>query len=225
VGERRHIDWLPAAEIFGEGLFIEFNERLIHAWEQQDDVRARALQMEQRVRSSDLANAILTRRLDGREISARLIFIHTFAHLLIRELCYDSGYSSASLSERIYCRPHSDSVPQAGILIYTAAGDSEGTLGGLVRQGEPPRLSGSILRALESALWCSTDPICRESSGQGYDKTNLAACHACSLLPETSCSFNNMLLDRSLVVDPSRAASVAMFDDPMATVRNSFTVQ
>ena len=31
----------------------------------------------------------------------------------------------------------SSTNPMAGILIYTAAGDSEGTMGGLVRMGKP----------------------------------------------------------------------------------------
>ena len=223
VHEKRRVNWLPAAEVYGEGIFVEFNETVLHEWEQRRGVLERAARIREHVDSSDLASAILSRRLGGREISPRLIFLHTFAHLLIRELCFDCGYSSASLSERVYCRSNTSGVPQAGILIYTAAGDSEGTLGGLVRQGEAPRLRGSIFRALESALWCSTDPICRESEGQGYDKTNLAACHACSLLPETSCSFGNMLLDRSLVVSPSDDAMTALFDDPMATLGSMST--
>jgi Domain of unknown function (DUF1998) len=216
--QKRRVNWLPAAEVYGEGVFIEFNEALMHEWEHLPGPVSRAKRIKRRVSNSDLASAILSRRLGGREISPRLLFLHTFSHLLIRELCYDSGYSSASLSERIYCRMHKDTVPQAGVLIYTAAGDSEGTLGGLVRQGEPPRLSRSIFKALEAALWCSADPMCRESDGQGYDKTNLAACHACCLLPETSCAFGNMLLDRSMVVSPAGMAAAAVFDDPMATL-------
>lgn len=91
----------------------------------------------------------------------------------------------------------------AGILIYTAAGDVEGTLGGLVRQGEPPRLAHTILSALERAAWCSTDPICRECTSQGFGGLNRAACHACSLVSETSCDNANALLDRSLLIGSS----------------------
>ena len=36
----------------------------------------------------------------------------------------------------------------AGILIYTAAGDAEGTLGGLVRMGKPGRLEPLLSRRL-----------------------------------------------------------------------------
>jgi hypothetical protein len=94
----------------------------------------------------------------------------------------------------------------AGILIYTAAGDAEGTLGGLVREGEAARMLSTLIKALQGADWCSSDPLCRESRGQGFGALNLAACHACGLVPETSCTMSNRLLDRLLVVgDPSDA--------------------
>ena len=93
----------------------------------------------------------------------------------------------------------------AGFLLYTAAGDAEGTLGGLVREGEASRLVSTTLKALQFAEWCSSDPLCRESRGQGIGNLNLAACHACALLPETSCTLGNLLLDRTLVVgEPGR---------------------
>jgi hypothetical protein len=88
----------------------------------------------------------------------------------------------------------------AGILIYTAAGDSEGTMGGLVRMGRAGNLEGVIRRAIENAQWCSTDPVCIESHGQGPDCCNLAACHSCTLLPETSCETGNRILDRAMIV-------------------------
>ena len=89
----------------------------------------------------------------------------------------------------------------AGILIYTAAGDSEGTLGGLVRLGRPDRLAPVVNRALNRASWCSADPVCSENlGGQGSRLANLAACHACILLPETSCETINQGLDRSMIV-------------------------
>ena len=87
-----------------------------------------------------------------------------------------------------------------GVLIYTASGDSEGSLGGLVRQGEPGRLEDTIVSAIHNAEWCSTDPICINSPGQGPDSLNLAACHNCALLPETCCELGNRLLDRGVVL-------------------------
>jgi hypothetical protein len=67
----------------------------------------------------------------------------------------------------------------------------------LVRQGEPGRLENTLADALRSAAWCSSDPVCLESSGQGIDNANLAACHGCVLLAETSCEEGNRLLDRA----------------------------
>ncbi len=218
AGSARLVQWVPTIEVFGEGVFLEFNESLVREWEQRKPVIARSEKMIDRLEGSTLASAILKQRLPWQHIDARFIMLHSFAHLIMRELCYETGYSSAALSERVYARPSSDPVPQAGILIYTAAGDSEGTLGGLVRQGQAPRLMSSILKALESAIWCSADPLCRESDGQGYDRTNLAACHACSLLPETSCISGNMLLDRSLVVGPQGEEDLGYFPDPTCSL-------
>jgi hypothetical protein len=91
-----------------------------------------------------------------------------------------------------------------GILIYTSSGDSEGSLGGLAREGEPKRLMKTLISALRDADWCSSDPVCGELwSGPG--SLNHAACHACSLLPETSCQFRNLLLDRSFLVGANRS--------------------
>jgi hypothetical protein len=89
----------------------------------------------------------------------------------------------------------------AGFLIYTAAGDADGTLGGLVRLGRPERLGAVLQRAISRASWCSADPVCSENlGGQGSKLANLAACHACTLLPETACETINQGLDRALVV-------------------------
>ena len=95
----------------------------------------------------------------------------------------------------------------AGILIYTASADSEGALGGLVRQGLPDRLFSTFKTALFRGNWCSNDPICRELPQQGVQGLNKSACHACTLVAETACDYANCLLDRSLLIgdidDPS----------------------
>ncbi|MFD8197664.1 Zn-binding domain-containing protein [Streptomyces wuyuanensis] len=131
-------------------------------------------------------------------MSPRFILLHTLAHLLINQLTYECGYSSASLRERLYVSPGPDGI--AGRLIYTAAGDSEGTLGGLVRMGEPGRLEGVLENALARAAWCSSDPVCIGSKGQGPGSCNLAACHGCALLPETAWEECYRFLVRALVV-------------------------
>jgi len=91
----------------------------------------------------------------------------------------------------------------AGVLIYTAAGDSEGTMGGLVNMGTRGNLEPVVRRALDKARWCSADPVCMEmgaEGGQGPDSCNLAACHNCALVPETACEEFNRFLDRALVI-------------------------
>jgi len=103
----------------------------------------------------------------------------------------------------------------AGLLIYTAAGDSEGTMGGLVRMGQAGKLEPVIHRALSDAHWCSADPVCMEtglSNRQGPDIYNLAACHNCALIPETSCEEFNRFLDRALVVGKVEKRELGYFD-------------
>lgn len=104
----------------------------------------------------------------------------------------------------------------AGILLYTAAGDAEGTLGGLVRMGKAGRLEQLLFRAIDGARWCSADPVCMEMGqgvGQGPDSLNLAACHGCSLVPETACEEFNRLLDRGLVVGALDGSVIGYFND------------
>jgi hypothetical protein len=191
LGPRGRQRWLPAVESFGEGVFLALDQRQLRQWEQDDRVQARAAILEAQRRKSAIGSRFF-------EATPKAILIHTLAHLLMRRLAFSCGYSAASLRERVYAASTPES--EAGLLIYTAAGDAEGTLGGLVRQGEPPRLTRTILGALEEASWCSADPLCRESRGQGLDRLNLAACHACSLTAETSCERSNALLDRVLVI-------------------------
>jgi hypothetical protein len=125
--------------------------------------------------------------------------MHTLSHLLLRRITFECGYSSSSLRERLY---FSNENRTAGIMIYTADGDSEGSLGGLVRQGRQDRLAQSLGEAVEQGAWCSSDPVCTETAGQGLGGFNHAACHACSLVSETSCTAANTLLDRRMLYDP-----------------------
>lgn len=181
--------WLPATEVYGEGVFLEFNQKAFQQWESSmsDAFCKRLSDIQQRCAKA--ASTMLP------EPTCTFIVLHTLAHLLIRQLSFESGYSSGSLRERVYA-----SDGQAGILIYTADGDSEGSLGGLVQQGEPERLFPAILAALETAGWCSNDPVCSEMETQGVMGLNKAACHSCSLISETSCEYNNLLLDRKFLI-------------------------
>ena len=100
-----------------------------------------------------------------------------------------------------------------GVLIYTASGDSEGSLGGLVRQGAPGRIEDTIKDAIKNALWCTSDPVCIQSPGQGPESLNLAACHNCALLPETCCEHGNRLLDRGVVVGVLDDSTTGFFSE------------
>lgn len=101
----------------------------------------------------------------------------------------------------------------AGILIYTASADSEGALGGLVRQGQPERLFSTIKTALFRGNWCSNDPICSELARQGIQGLNKSACHACTLIAETACNHANSLLDRSLLFGEVNNSSIGYFSN------------
>ena len=105
------------------------------------------------------------------------------------------------------------SPEMSAVLIYTAAGDTEGSMGGLVRQGQEDRLPDLIEKAIIRASWCSSDPVCLESTGQGPAGINRAACHSCSLLPETSCERMNLMLDRTLLVGTLDKPEIGFFSD------------
>lgn len=207
-----HERWLPAVRVYGEGLYIELHEDAIQEWQS-----ANVKWLRKRLTSS------FVERLAGQSQvlppmsppnwiwASRYLLIHSLAHVLIGQLVFECGYSTASLRERLYVSSDS-TAPMAGLLIYTAAGDAEGTLGGLVRLGHPERLGPVVQRALSRAFWCSADPVCSENlGGQGAQLANLAACHSCALLPETSCETINHGLDRAMLVGTPYDRSGAAF--------------
>ena len=103
----------------------------------------------------------------------------------------------------------------AGILIYTASSDAEGSLGGLVAQAEPEHIEAIMDTLLEEAQWCSGDPLCMTSTGvlaQGLFGLNYAACHQCTLLPETSCCNRNLLLDRAALIGREEEETTGFFE-------------
>jgi len=185
--------WYPAYEVRGEGIFIEFDNGKINDWIRkfkETELRAETINLNYGKSFQGQATT--------RHISAKYVLLHTIAHLLIRQLSFECGYTAASLRERIYCDTDNGYV-MSGILIYTASGDSEGTLGGLVRQGYWDCFPQTFKKALQYGELCSNDPVCISSKGQGREALNLAACHTCVLLPETSCEDFNVFLDRALV--------------------------
>jgi hypothetical protein len=202
-------NWYPGYEVRGEGIFLEFDDEEINLWSSKftSDTGDRAAILNEQYSSSYQGQFL------AREISPKFILLHTLSHLLIRQLSFECGYTAASLRERIYCNVSNENYIMSGILIYTASGDSEGTLGGLVRQGRSDCLPCTFFKALETAKWCSNDPVCIQSHGQGRESLNLAACHTCTLLPETSCEEFNVFLDRGLVIGTLKNEQAGFFSE------------
>lgn len=206
--KRKETDWYPAYQVRGEGIFIEFSDTDIQEWiSKYPEVEERAQKL-----NDNYANSFLGRN-HPRKITAKFVMLHTLSHLLITQLSFECGYSIASLSERLYCSDAEDGMKMAGILIYTASGDSEGTLGGLVRQGRPDAFPRIFRKAIHSAETCSNDPVCIMSHGQGRDALNLAACHACALLPETCCEERNSFLDRGMIIGTFNNKQIGFWRD------------
>jgi hypothetical protein len=212
-------DWLPAAEIRGEGIMVILNEEAVTAWEQQPEVAQRYAHYLKRleVMPPDFQ--------PPKNLSSRLLLLHSLSHTLMRGLSLECGYSSASLAERIFAGPTMEHPDRrmSGLLIYTGSPDSGGTLGGLVRRGRREFISTTILNALHDARWCSTDPLCITGAASMAVPTNHAACHGCLLAPETSCEFPffNGYLDRALLVGTPDCPELGFFSELLATYDES----
>ena len=176
---------LPANQSMGEGIFFEFDLKKVNKWA----IRINELTTRYNQFKGDV----------GKDIKAEIeqygvpqfYLLHTFSHLIIKELEFSCGYPSASLQERLY---YSDRM--CGVLIYTADGE-DGSMGGLVWQGQPLLIEKIILSALHRAEECASDPLCWENEGN----MNLAACFSCALISETSCEKRNLGLDRRALID------------------------
>jgi hypothetical protein len=192
---RERANWLPGAEFRGEGFFLEFDDSKIVAWEARHPTEIAAKRLVDSERAwwaSRDAHAPAARPI-------RYALLHTFAHLLIRQLALDCGYSSTSLRERIYSR--TAPIPMAGVLVYTATPDSDGSLGGLVEMARPELLGSVLRRALTEASLCANDPLCADRALLTTSpQLNGAACHSCLLISETACESANHYLDRGLLV-------------------------
>jgi hypothetical protein len=190
-------EWVPAVEQRGEGIFLQLREDAVARW-------AEAVAEHEHIEA--LRSAYRQWAADRDQIPrpgfpiARFTLIHTLSHMLIRQVALECGYSSASLRERIYLG--APDAPTAGVLLSTAASDSEGTLGGLVALGERRHLERLLGLALDDALHCSSDPLCAEHIPIYPSATlHAAACHACLFASETSCEAGNRWLDRAVLAD------------------------
>lgn len=198
--------WTVATEDRGEGIFLQLNEGAVESWEQrvnETDLWRAHRDAHRRNFSRRFSETAKIVNPDFRLKPPRYWLVHTFAHVLIREMAMTCGYSAASLSERLYAWPKADGrSAAAGLLVCTTASDSDGTLGGLVQLSEPVRLQRVVFAALYRATRCSSDPICAMRTPQDpEDFLHGAACHCCVMASETSCERANRFLDRRFLVD------------------------
>ncbi len=177
---------LPANQNFGEGLFFEFDMASVKSWTKcSNDLFSTRYSLPE----GEFGKAIKD---EMNQYGAPAFYLlHTFSHIILKELEFSCGYPTASLKERLY---YSDRM--CGVLIYTTDG-SVGSMGGLVWQGQPRLISKIIKTAINNAIECSSDPLCWENE----DQLNLAACFSCCLVSETSCEKRNLGLDRRALVD------------------------
>lgn len=184
--------WLPAAEVRGEGVFIELDPKRLEEWETSDAVRMRA---EQLLRG-------FSREALGFFPGIRFFMLHSLSHLLLTAVSLECGYAASSIRERIYCGQAEDGGPDmAAVMLTTGTTGSEGTLGGLVEEGR--RIRHHLREAWDLGRLCSNDPVCaaHDPASESSDRrTEGAACHGCLYIAECSCERFNRFLDRALVV-------------------------
>lgn len=197
---RNRPKWVPAGEVRGEGIFIQLREAAVEAWLRQPAVEAREGALRRSHRAWNELRQVTPP--DSGFPGMRFVLLHSLAHALIRQVSLECGYSAASIRERLYSRSASEpGGPMAGVLLYTAAPDSEGTLGGLVNLGRTAELGQHLRAALQQVSLCASDPLCAEHEPSSDGRAlHGAACHACLLVSETSCERGNRYLDRAALI-------------------------
>ncbi|TGS92713.1 DUF1998 domain-containing protein [Mesorhizobium sp. M2D.F.Ca.ET.171.01.1.1] len=202
----REIKWLPAIEQFGEGIFLHIDPGYIRAWRDRADVISRA----QELHRGEAHEAAHFNR-PAKHLGVTYWALHSLSHALMAELALECGYPISSLKERIYASG-AGQADRFGILIYTSTAGAQGTLGGL--SGMAARIPEMLAKAVHGLELCSNDPICADHhAGTDLDERPLhgAACHACILVPETSCEARNTRLDRGLLVSTLVGSKSALF--------------
>lgn len=195
--------WLPAVEVNGEGIFIEFDRDTLEKWLNIPQVKniSKKYAVSYREYCVSKGWTIKTDR------DAVYTLMHTFSHLLIKQMAMSSGYSSSAIRERIYF-----GNDMAGILLYTGSSDKEGSLGGLVELGTAAQMTNLMRDAFQEALVCTNDPECMNTLPAGKN-SNGAACHSCCMISETACENGNRMLDRGLVVPLAERDETSYFGD------------
>lgn len=183
--------WYPGAEFLGEGLFISLDGEGWHSPLNGTDGTRWLAQ-----RAQDFPDMVFRLENTAEELHPVFVWWHTLAHLLIRSLSVDAGYSSSSIRERVYLEVEPGTGrARGGIVLYATQPGSEGSLGGLIALA--PHFGAMLTRAVELARHCSNDPLCDEQRVEPGRPTG-PACYGCLHASETSCEHRNLWLDRSL---------------------------
>ena len=195
--------WLPAVEVNGEGIFFEFNRQTLAEWLEKSKVREISGKYVASYKEYCEAKGwtITTER------NAVYALVHTFSHLLIKQMAMSSGYSSSAIRERIYFGDN-----MAGVLLYTGSSDTEGSLGGLVELGTADQMTDLMRDTFQEAMICTNDPECMNTLPAGKN-SNGATCHSCCMISETACENGNRMLDRGLVVPLSEREETSYFQE------------
>jgi hypothetical protein len=207
--ERRNQPWAStplASGIFGEGLFIRLKEDEVSEWESRSEVIERSAEI---VRN---AEGLMGSHDGLGPPMARMVLVHTFAHVIMNQWALDCGWPVSDFGERLYV-----GEGMAGVLIYTSGEYPASSLGRVIAQSSPEVVETSTSEALANAIWCSNDPYCI-STPSGLGASNLGACHACAILPRTSCEAMNCFLDRGLLVQTQNAAGAGFFSPYISQV-------
>ena len=188
-------EWYPGVEYMGEGIFIRLDTNDDHV-EDPNNQESKGWLDEFRNYDPDKYPKEAFRSSDlHEELHPWFVWWHTLAHLMVRTIGEDSGYSSAAIRERVYFE-HRNGRSRGGVLLYATQPGNEGTMGGLT--GMSPHIEDILGKSFEACKSCSGDPLCADNRFRrgGY---NGASCYACLLNSETSCEHRNMWLDRNVL--------------------------
>ena len=174
--------WYPVYEGIGEGIFITSDENPIEYLNlnhNSDEWIEKMPVYKDRWREDEVKNPVF-------------VWWHSLSHALIMALSFFSGYSSASIRERVYLDPNGN----GGVFLYTTSAGEDCGMGGLVESSEKFELI--MDEALKLVSLCSHDPLCSKIRISS-NRVNGSACIYCLLVPETSCEHGNMWLDRHML--------------------------
>ena len=179
--------WFPGFEGFGEGIFIHCNNNAL-----KDIPHGPAYNS-----WSNFTPDKTQINSDWLDISTipEFVWMHTLSHALIRSISEFTGYSVASIRERVY---YDKKMNEGGILIYNTTPGDDGGMGGLTDVVDS--FEKIMERAEELIMICSNDPLCYDVKREGK-MVNGSACYGCLLISETSCEHGNKWLDRHIFLD------------------------